>query len=413
MRENQFIYLKKKMRLLFLILLFSNVCYCQTNILKNQFKVSGTVIGKDTGRIVLNYYDGNNKMRFDTTIIKNGKFAFSGTVNVVSDANLWTDLKNIYFGDKSVIRFLLEANKISISYREGFVTKALLQGSKSHTEWEKWEEKKTKFIISNSQYIYKADSIYRLVKSDTTQLKNLRLANARLDSINLISRAADLDYILQHNNSYLSAFILSRHKRRLSIDTIEYYFSRLSKNVKNSNVGYTVLEYVYPLSNNILFKKANPLNGVKFNEKLNLIKSVHDLVSKDPNGKNIEFKRFKGNYILIDFWASWCKPCIADVPYLRKIIEEFKNDSIQFVSVSLDTDGKRWKKAITVNDLNWLQVSELTGFHGLVPIYCKVIIGIPQYVLVDKFGKIINYDAPRPEEPELRLLLNKLLNKEF
>ena len=244
-------------------------------------------------------------------------------------------------------------------------------------------------------------------------MKNLRLATARLDSINLISRAADLDYILQHNNSYLSAFMLSRHKRRLSTDTIEYYFSRLSKNVKNSNVGYTVLEYVYPLSNNILFKKANPLNGVKFNEKLNLIKSVHDLVSKDPNGKNIEFKRFKGNYILIDFWASWCKPCIADVPYLRKIIEEFKNDSIQFVSVSLDTDGKKWKKAITLNDLNWLQVSELTGFHGLVPTYCKVIIGIPQYVLVDKFGKIINFDAPRPEEPELRLLLNKLLNKEF
>ena len=130
------------MRLLFLILLFSNVCYCQTNILKNQFKISGTVIGKDTGRIVLNYYDGNNRMKFDTTIIKNGKFAFLGTVNVVSDANLWTDLKNINFGDKSTIRFLLEANKISISYREGFATKALFQGSKSHTEWGKWEEKK-------------------------------------------------------------------------------------------------------------------------------------------------------------------------------------------------------------------------------------------------------------------------------
>lgn len=401
------------MRLFILILVFSNVCYCQNNISKNRFKISGFVIGKDIGKIVLNYYDGNNRMKFDTTTIKNGKFAFSGTVNIVSDANLWTDLKNIYFGDKSTTRFLLEANKISISYTDGFVAKALIQGSKSHTEWGKWEEEKSKLNISNSQYISKADSIYRLVKSDSTQLKNLKIANKILDLVNLITRAADLNYIIQHTNSYLSAFLLSRYKRRLSIDTIEYYFSRLSKNVKKSNVGYTVLEYVYPLSNNIVFKKANPLNGSKFNEKLASIQSIHDLVSKDLYGKNIDFKRFKGNYLLIDFWASWCKPCIVDVPYLRKVIEEFKNDSIQFVSVSLDTDGKKWKKAITNYNLNWLQVSELMGFHGLVPTYCKVIIGIPQYVLVDKFGKIINLNAPRPEDQELGLLLNKLLNKKL
>ena len=179
--------------------------------------------------------------------------------------------------------------------------------------------------------------------------------------------------------------------------------------MKKSNVGYSVLEYLYPLTDNMVFKKANPLNGIEFNEKLALIKSIHDLSSMDVSGNSINFKRFKGQYLLIDFWASWCKPCIGDIPYLKAVIEKYKNDSIQFVSVSLDTDEKKWKKAITVNNLNWLQVSDLKGFHGLIPTYCKVVLGVPQYVLVDKNGMIINSDAPRPDDPELKKIINILL----
>lgn len=401
------------MRLLILLLFFSQVCYCQTNSAKTHFKITGVVVGKDTGKIVLNYNDANNKGVFDTVSIKNGKFEFSGTVNIISDANLWTDLKNNIFGDKSIIRFLLEANNISISYTDGFATKAIIKGSKTHNEWTKWEDEKSKFIISKLNYKEKADSIYKLTKTDTTQLKNLRTIINQLDSVSIITRNADLNYITQHNKSFLSGFLLSRYKRQLSTDTIEKYYALLSEDVKKSNVGYTVLEYVYPLSDNIAFKKANPLNGIVFNEKLASIKSIHDLVSIDTLGNSIDFKRFKGNYILIDFWASWCKPCIEDIPYLKKLIAEFKNDSIDFISVSLDTDGKKWKKAILNNNMNWLQVSELTGFHGLVPTYCKVIEGVPQYVLVDRNGVIINSNTPRPDEPELKILLNNSLKKHF
>ncbi len=82
-----------------------------------------------------------------------------------------------------------------------------------------------------------------------------------------------------------------------------------------------------------------------------------------------------------------------------------------FISVSLDTDEERWKTAVLKNNLYWEQVSDLKGFNGLIPTYCKIIKGIPQYVLIDKNGIIINGETPRPEEPELRILLNKLLGK--
>ena len=397
------------MRLFILLLFFSQICYCQSNGTKNHFKIYGFVIGKDTGKIVLNYNDVNNKGVFDTAIIKKGKFEFSGTVNIISDANLWTNLKNKSFSDKSVFRFLLEAGNISIIYKDGLDTKPIIKGLKTQIEWEKWEEEKSKFIISKAQYKKSADSIIVLSKTDSTQFKNLRNLINQLDSVNITSRMADLNYISQHNKSYLSGFLLSRYKRQLSTDSVQNYYELLSKGVKQSNVGYTVLDYLYPLTDDIIFKKANPLNGTEFNEKLALIKSIHDLFSKDASGNSIDFKRFKGQYLLIDFWASWCKPCIGDIPYLKAIIEKYKNDSIQFVSVSLDTDEIKWKKAITFNNLNWLQVSDLKGFHGLIPTYCKIVLGVPQYVLVDKNGMIINSDAPRPDDPELKKIINILL----
>ena len=397
------------MRLFILLLFFSQICYCQSNGTKNHFKIYGFVIGKDTGKIVLNYNDVNNKGVFDTAIIKKGKFEFSGTVNIISDANLWTNLKNKSFSDKSVFRFLLEAGNISIIYKDGLDTKPIIKGLKTQIEWDKWEEEKSKFIISKAQYKKKADSIYVLSKTDSTQFRKLRNLVNQLDSVSITTKNADLNYISEHNKSYLSGFLLSRYKRQLSTDSVQNYYESLSKEVKKSNVGYSVLEYLYPLTDNMAFKKANPLNGVEFNEKLALIKSIHDLSSMDVSGNSINFKRFKGQYLLIDFWASWCKPCIGDIPYLKAVIEKYKNDSIQFVSVSLDTDEKKWKKAIAVNNLNWLQVSDLKGFHGLIPTYCKVVLGVPQYVLVDKNGMIINSDAPRPDDPELKKIINILL----
>jgi len=399
------------MRLIILFLISSNFCYCQNNPTNNDFELNGIVTGKDSGKIVLLYNDENNNRVSDTTIIQNGKFEFSGTVNIVCDAYLWTDLKNQSYSDKSVIRFLIEAGNLSVSYTEGLATKAVIKGSNTQTEWKNWESEKSKFIPSQTQYNKNADSIYLLSKTDSTQIRNLRNLVSKFDSASITTKIADLNYVSENNKSYLSGFLLSRYKRLLPIDTLEFYYELLSREVKQSNVAYTVLNHVYPLSDNIAFKKANPLNGVEFNEKLALVKSIYDLTSFDSSGKNVDFKRFKGKYLLIDFWASWCKPCIKDIPDLKKIIQEYKNDSIQFISVSLDTDGEKWKKAILENKLTWSQVSELTGFQGLVPTYCKIVVGIPQYVLVDKNGVIINADAPRPNDPALKILLNNVLDR--
>jgi thiol-disulfide isomerase/thioredoxin len=123
----------------------------------------------------------------------------------------------------------------------------------------------------------------------------------------------------------------------------------------------------------------------------------------------ITLSKFKGQYVIIDFWASWCPPCIENIPYIKKLKEDYKNDSLQILSYSVDTDGKKWKAAIRKYAFFGTQVSDLNGFYGLLPVYCKLAVGVPRYMLFDKLGNQINADLPQPGNPELNKILDGIL----
>jgi hypothetical protein len=89
--------------------------------------------------------------------------------------------------------------------------------------------------------------------------------------------------------------------------------------------------------------------------------------------------------------------------------EEYKTDSIQFISISIDKDLNEWKESIRKHDFTGVQLSEPTGFHSLAAIYCKVL-WVPTYIVADRNGHIIRYNAPQASEPELKLLLDNLIN---
>ena len=220
----------------------------------------------------------------------------------------------------------------------------------------------------------------------------------------------DLNYIRIHPDSYLSAYLLSKQKRELAVDSIEFYFTRLTDSVKQSSLGHDILAYVYPLTGDNAFRKANPLIDEKFDERLSKLKSVFELVLNDSAGNTIRLSSFKAKYLVIDFWASWCKPCIASIPDLKQMAKDYKTDSIEFISISMDKDLNEWKESIRKHDFTGVQLSEPTGFNSLAAIYCKVL-WVPTYIVADRNGQIIQYNAPQAIEPELKLLLDNLVNK--
>ena len=130
-----------------------------------------------------------------------------------------------------------------------------------------------------------------------------------------------------------------------------------------------------------------------------------DFVINSIDGKPVKLSDFKGSYVLLDFWASWCMPCREENPNIVRTFNQFKNKNFKILSVSLDTDLKEWKQAIQADKLAWTHVSELKDFDGpTVKLY--QIESIPSSFIIDADGKII---AKNLQGPELGNFLGKVL----
>jgi thiol-disulfide isomerase/thioredoxin len=114
-----------------------------------------------------------------------------------------------------------------------------------------------------------------------------------------------------------------------------------------------------------------------------------DFTVQDPEGKPWKLSDYRGHYVYIDFWASWCKPCRAAHPWLEKIYNRFKDKGFLLLGISLDYKKEAWVKALAEDHVKWKQGSELKGFNGDIPKRYQIGV-LPGGVLVDPEGKIVD-----------------------
>ena len=130
----------------------------------------------------------------------------------------------------------------------------------------------------------------------------------------------------------------------------------------------------------------------------------------DINGSNFSLKDFKGKYVYLDFWATWCGPCRQENPSYLKLQSDYKGKDIVFISISIDEEKESWEKFVKESPSDGLSLITTGGIESNVA-KAYQINGIPTFVLIDRAGKIINSQAPRPSDKELRKTLNTLLEK--
>lgn len=140
---------------------------------------------------------------------------------------------------------------------------------------------------------------------------------------------------------------------------------------------------------------------------------------ENVKGGKSSLKDFKGKYIYIDVWATWCAPCKAEIPYLKDLEKDFHNKNIVFISISVDEGRgykdhslelakKGWKKMIKDQDMKGVQLFADNAWKSdFVKAY--KINGIPRFIIIDPQGNVIDANASRPSSPKTKELLNKLL----
>ena len=128
---------------------------------------------------------------------------------------------------------------------------------------------------------------------------------------------------------------------------------------------------------------------------------------QNMKGEAISLEELKGNIVYLDFWASWCRPCIDEIPYFKKLQDEFEQENVKFVSIGIDSKKENLQKLIDMHQLGGIHLFETDKEDMLKRKYA--IEGIPRYVLIDREGNIVEKDAARPSNPLLAEQIKSLL----
>ena len=142
--------------------------------------------------------------------------------------------------------------------------------------------------------------------------------------------------------------------------------------------------------------------------KLHTGQPAPDFTLKDIEGKEVSLKDFKGKTIYLDFWATWCSPCIAEIPDAKKLEEEFKTRDVVFLYISIDQNEETWRKIIGEKQMGGVQLISIEGFSSEIAQKYKLK-AVPTYILINKTGIMVDCDAKRPSngaKEDIEKLLN-------
>ncbi len=381
--------MKKTSQFITYSILLANICYAQSG---KPFSIDGKLSGQQTGKIYMTYQVDENKYQTDSTELKNGSFTFSGQIPHPVSASVYLD-RNARMSESAQI--FIEPSKMNLALTKGEFDKAKLSGSKAQEEYKRMESAcgnalqklmplRKSYDKLNEEYIKarreKKDSAFT-----APMLQKLDQIKGQMEPYSEEVSTARKDFIEKNPGSYVSAYMLRSYLNDMNLARGEKIYSSMPAGIRESMYGKAVKKDLEGL------RQGSPGS------------EAYVFATKDINGNMLSLADFKGKYVLVDFWASWCGPCRKGNPHLKNLYSKYKDKGLEIIGISDDDrDLAAWKKAVEQDGIGiWKHVlrgfdmqkllkhepnpDDISNYYGIHTLPTKILID-PKGMIIGRYG---------------------------
>ena len=341
------------------------------------YEIKGTWEGADGQTVYLYEGTSNDDLTvLDSTVVSKGTFAFSGKVESMTPARLYAgeqyDSFLLYDYEEPLKVTVKSETKPSRKNADSLVVfnRVTLEDMPFDQKiYKDGKENSTNYSLVS---LIKMIAVSKYVSGEMTMPEDsMQYAMSEFDRQNLESLNAYLDTA---KTSRAATFLIGDHVlRNWSYEKADSAYNILSDEVKASVEGKNLRASLDNASQCVIGGTPD------------------DFTLQTPEGTDFNLYSLRGHYVIVDFWASWCGPCRAEMPNVKAIYADYHDKGLEIIGVSLDEDAGKWTSSIEALDLPWHHVSALKGWD--CPVARKFnVTAIPRMFILDPDGKIIDMD---------------------
>ncbi len=330
--------------------------------------------------------NGRNRIATDTAVVFNGAFVFKGEIKGTEMRALTID------GVRGQTSVFLEPGIIHVELYKDSIHKSKVEGTYNNAVFNDYKNQ-------YQEKIEAIDAVRSQFLNSNKDTEGLKALQKKGDSLRAQLKNFGYEFIKTNNDSDFSLFVLEglTSQKEFDVELASNAFKNIEASIKTKNESNQLI------TDRIRQKiESNPNRP-----KIKIGMQAPDFTAPDPQGKQITLSEIKGKVTIVDFWASWCKPCRIENPNLVKLYDKYHSKGLEIISVSLERGNQKafWIEAIKKDQLNWYNVSNLKFWQDPIA-QAYSVNSIPATFILDENGTVV---AERLRGAELEATIKNLL----